>query len=123
MRRRLKVIFPIVTLALLVQFLAPIGAFRAVAQAASDPLYMATICSGMSSDQADPAPSQMPPAQHDCCAFCAGMLGGSAAIDPPVLFIILQREYREISWPEGTASVTPVRAGSNAQARAPPAFS
>ena len=49
MRRRLEVFIPIVLLSIMVQLLAPIGAFRAVAHAVSDPLYMATICSGMAS--------------------------------------------------------------------------
>ena len=47
MRRRLAVFIPIVLFSIMVQLLAPIGAFRAVAHAVSDPLYMATICSGM----------------------------------------------------------------------------
>ena len=46
MRRRLEVFIPIVLLAILVQLMAPIAAFRVVANAVSDPLYMATICSG-----------------------------------------------------------------------------
>ena len=51
MRRRLDVFIPIVLFSIMVQLLAPIGAFRAVAHAVSDPLYMATICSGMASSQ------------------------------------------------------------------------
>src|ERR1700727_248725 len=45
MRRRLEAIIPIVLLAILVQLIAPIAAFRAVAYAATDPLHMASICS------------------------------------------------------------------------------
>ena len=77
MRRRLEAFIPIVLLAILVQLMAPIAAFRVVANAVSDPLYMATICSGMASSQ---DASQTTPAktQHDganCCAFCGGGLG------------------------------------------------
>jgi len=123
MRRRLEAYIPIVMLALLVQLLAPIGAFRVVAEAASDPLYMAVICSGMS-DHADTTSSQLPPAQHDCCAFCASVLGGAAQIDPPPqVFVALQREYQKVIWLEALDPTTLVRIGSNAQARAPPAIS
>ena len=123
MRRRLEAYVPIVMLALLVQLLAPIGAFRAVAQAASDPLYMAVICSGMSSDHADTG-SQQPAAQHDCCTFCAGLQGGSAPIDPPPqAFVTLQREYQKVTWLAAVDPATLVQLGSHAQARAPPALS
>ena len=49
MRRRLEVFIPIVLLSILVQLIAPIAAFRVVAYAATDPLYMASICSEMAS--------------------------------------------------------------------------
>ncbi len=42
--RRLELFIPIVLLAVLVQLMAPIAAFRVVAYATTDPLYMATIC-------------------------------------------------------------------------------
>jgi hypothetical protein len=44
MRRRLEFYVPIVLLAVLVQLMVPIAAFRVVAYAATDPLYMASIC-------------------------------------------------------------------------------
>ena len=47
MRRRLEIFIPIVLLSVLVQLIAPISAFRVVANAVSDPLYMASICSGV----------------------------------------------------------------------------
>ena len=117
-----RVYLPLVLLALLVQLFAPIGAFRAVAQAASDPLYMAAICSGMSSDDSQPAPSR-PISHTDCCSICATGLGGPLAIDPPPLaFATLQRDYRMVVWSDAMAPAVPERTGSNAQARAPPAF-
>jgi hypothetical protein len=97
MRRRLEVFIPIVLLSIMVQLMAPIAAFRVVAYAATDPLYMASICSGMASS---PEGSQTAPAktQHsgaNCCAFCAAGYGGAAAVDPPPLvFVTVQRQYQ-----------------------------
>jgi Protein of unknown function (DUF2946) len=122
MRRRLELYIPIVLLAVMVQLFAPIAAFRAFAYAANDPLYMATICSDMSSSpdtHTDPAKRQH---QHDeCCAFCAAGHAGSLAIDAPVqIFTVLQRQYQRVSWLEAAYPEPTVRAGSNTQARAPP---
>src|SRR5580693_8314746 len=125
MRRRLEVFIPIVMLAVLVQLMAPIAAFRVVAYATSDPLYLASICSGMTSasdTQTDPAKSQH---QHgDCCAYCVGSHGGAVAVDPPpLIFVSLQRQYQQISWLEASEPMAVFRVGSNSQARAPPFFS
>jgi hypothetical protein len=125
MRRRLEVLIPIVLLAVLVQLIAPIAAFRMVAYAVSDPLYMTSICTETaSSPDAQTAPAKT---QHDhggCCAFCAADHGGAIAIDPPPLvFVSLQRHYQRISWLEAADPMPAVRVGSNAQARAPPSIS
>ena len=122
MRRRLEVFIPIVLLAVLVQLIAPIAAFRVVAYAATDPLYMASICSGAMSS---PDNTQTPPAKtHDhgnCCAFCGAGHGGSIAVDPPpLIFVSLQRHYQRVSWLEAADPISAGRVGSNAQARAPP---
>ena len=127
MRRRLEVFIPIVLFSIMVQLLAPIGAFRAVAHAVSDPLYMATICSGMASSQdaAQTTTTTVNP-QHgaNCCGFGSVGHGGAAAVDPPpLIFVVLQRQYRLIEWLEAADHLPPVRAGAHAQARAPPAFS
>ena len=126
MRRRLELFIPIVLLSILVQLFAPIAAFRAVAYAVSDPLYMASICSGMgsSADDAQTAPANPQHDSGDCCVFCAAGYGGGIAIDPPPLvFVSLQRQYQRVSWLEA-ADLTPTsRVGSNSQARAPPSFS
>jgi len=111
--RRLELYIPIVLLAVLVQLLAPIAAFRVVAYAVSDPLYMASICSGIppSSDAETDHPAQTH-SHGDCCAI---------AVDPPPLvFVTLQRQYQRISWLEAAVSKPAIRVGSNAQARAPP---
>src|SRR5687768_119387 len=125
MRRRLEAFIPIVLFSIMVQLLAPIGAFRAVAHAVSDPLYMATICSGMASAH-DASQTSTAKPQHgaNCCGFCSVSHGGAVAVDPPpLIFVILQRQYRLITWLEAAEPMPPARAGSHAQARAPPALS
>jgi Protein of unknown function (DUF2946) len=122
MRRRLETFIPIVMLAVLVQLMAPIAAFRVVAHATTDPLYLASICSGMTSAsdaRTDPAGTQH---HHgDCCAYCVGSHGGAVAVDPPpLIFVNLQRQYQQISWLEATEAIPVFRVGSNTQARAPP---
>jgi hypothetical protein len=122
MRRRLEVFIPIVLLSILVQLFAPIAAFRVVADAVADPLYMASICSEMtSSPDTQTAPAKT---QHDhgvCCVFCAVGHGGAIAVEPPPLvFVTLQRLYQRVSWLEAADPMPTVRVGSNAQARAPP---
>jgi hypothetical protein len=122
MRRRLELLIPIVLLAITVQLLAPIGAFRAFAYAVNDPLYMASICSGMgaAADDAQAAPARTQHDRGDCCAFCAGSHGGGTALQPPPVFVTLQRQYQRVSWLEAADAMPAVRVGSNAQARAPP---
>ena len=125
MRRRLEVLIPIVLLSIMVQLLAPIAAFRVFAHAVSDPLYMATICSGMASSHDDFQTNAFNPViGANCCGFCSSGHGGAVAVDPPpLIFVVLQRQYRLVAWLQAEDSMPPVRAGSHAQARAPPSFS
>jgi hypothetical protein len=122
MRRRLEVFIPIVLLSILVQLFAPIAAFRAVAYAANDPLFMASICSGMgTSEDAQTAPAKTQHDHGDCCVFCAAGHSGAIAVEPtPVILVSLQRLYQRVSWLEAADPMPAVRVGSNAQARAPP---
>ena len=125
MRRRLEAFIPIVLLAVMVQLIAPIAAFRVVANAVSDPLYMAEICSGMgSSEDAQTAPANTRHDRANCCAFCAAGYGGAVTLDPPPLvFVSLQRQYQLVSWLDSANPISTLRVGSNAQARAPPSIS
>ena len=122
MRRRLEAFVPIVLLAVLVQLLAPIAAFRVVAYATSDPLYMASICTDMASiSEAQSAPNGTQHSHGDCCAFCGAGHAVAVALDaPPLIFVTLQRRYQRISWLEDADPMPAIRVGSNAQARAPP---
>jgi hypothetical protein len=124
MRQRLENFIPIVLLAVLVQLFALIAAFRVVAYAAADPLYMASICSGMTSATDVPATPPGTAHAHGDCAFCPASHGGANALDPPrPLFVSLQRSYQLVSWLEAADPVPAIRVGSNAQARAPPQLS
>jgi Protein of unknown function (DUF2946) len=122
MRRRLDVFIRIVLLSIFVQLFAPIAAFRVVAYAVTDPLYMASICTEMvSSSVAQSAPTNTQHDHGDCCVFCAAGHGGSIAVGAPsLIFVSLQRQYQRVSWLEAVDPVPTVRVGSNAQARAPP---
>jgi Protein of unknown function (DUF2946) len=91
-RRRLEAFIPIVLLSIVVQLFAPIAAFRVVANAVNDPLYMSSICAEMSSGDARTAPANTQHDHGDCCVFCAAGHGGPFAIDPPsLIFVSLQR--------------------------------
>jgi Protein of unknown function (DUF2946) len=121
-RQRLEVVIPIVLLSILVQLFAPIAAFRAVAYAVNDPLYMASICSEMpSADNGQMTPAKTKHAPGDCCVFCAaGHCGGFAVEPPPLIFVSLQDYYQRVSWLAAADPMPTVRVGSNTKARAPP---
>jgi hypothetical protein len=122
MRRRVEVFIPIVLLSILVQLFAPIAAFRVVAYAVTDPLYMASICTDMeASPDAQTAPANTKHDHGDCCVFCAAGHGGSITVPTPsLIFVSLQRRYQRVSWLEAADPMPTIRVGSNAQARAPP---
>jgi Protein of unknown function (DUF2946) len=124
-RRRLEIFIPILLLAVLVQLFAPIAAFRVVAYATTDPLYLASICSDMTSaSDTQTAPAKTPHSHAGCCAFCGAGHGGAVALDTPSqIFVHLQRQYQLVSWLEAAGPMPAVRVGSNTQARAPPTIS
>jgi hypothetical protein len=124
MRRRLKSYIPVLLFAVVLQWIAPIGAFAAVAHAVADPLAMASICSETTTAAGDAAPSHAPVAHAHCCAFCAAVHGATVAIEPPMpVFVTLQRRYQRVVWLASIDVAPAIRSGSNSKARAPPIFS
>ncbi|KIZ37362.1 MULTISPECIES: DUF2946 family protein [Rhodopseudomonas] len=121
MRPRFRQLMPIVAIALLVQLLSPIGAFRVVALSVSDPLAVISICSGRAGTQDSSGLPAGPHGDGSCCAICAAGLGGPPVPNgAPFSFVTLQRQYQTVVWRERIAAPTADRVGSNAQARGPP---
>ncbi len=124
MRRRLKNFLPIVLIALVVQIFAPIGACWAASIAASDPLAAAVICHGNAGPGADQNDQTGHRAHEGCCSVCSVLQTG-APVDVPqtaeAIGIISRTE--RVVWVEFTPDRFGSRAGSHAQARAPPAIS
>ena len=126
MRRRLKNFLPIVLIALVVQIFAPIGACWAASIAASDPLAVAVICHGnaastSTSQQSDRTGHR---AHDGCCSVCS-VLSTGAPVDVPqtAQAISVDRPHARVVWIEFTPDRFGSRAGSHAQARAPPSIS
>lgn len=122
MRRRLGCFVPVVLLSMWVQLLAPVGAFRAFALAVSDPLAMATICSGMTAPE--DASGTAAPHGANCCGFCSIGHANAVALDhPPAIHVVLQQQFSLVAWLEAELPSPPTLLGSHAQARAPPSIS
>jgi hypothetical protein len=121
MRRRLGKFLPIVLIAVLVQIFAPIGATWAASIAASDPLHAAVICHGNAASV--PGDQSGQPRAHDCCSVCnvvhtGGPVGASqATVATP------WRHAERVAWLDAAPDLFSSRAGSHAQARAPPSIS
>jgi hypothetical protein len=122
MRRRLQKFLPIVLIALVVQILAPIAACWAAGIAVSDPLGSAFICH----DNSASTPSQSDQggdhrAHNGACAICC-IAQAAAAIDTPQQAAVAapHNEPEHVVWRDQTPEQPGARAGSNAQARAPP---
>jgi hypothetical protein len=124
MHRRLKTLLPVVLLALVVQILAPIGACWAASIAASDPLARAVICHGNGGSDAGQADQTSNRAHDGCCAVCSVLQTG-VPIDTPQIAaaIAIERDHARVVWIEFTPDRIASRAGSHAQARAPPTIS
>jgi hypothetical protein len=124
MRKRLKNFLPIILIALVVQIFAPIGACWAASIAASDPLAAAVICHG-NANAATGQPDQTGHRAHDgCCSVCS-VLHTGAPVDVPQIAQAISFERRQsgIVWVAYTPDRFGARAGSHAQARAPPSIS
>ena len=123
MRRRLKNFLPIALIALVVQIFAPIGACWAASIAAPDPLAAAVICHG----------NAAPGGQNDqtghrthegCCSVCSVLQTGAPVDVPQTAEAIgIIGQTARVVWVEFTPERFGSRAGSHAQARAPPAIS
>jgi Protein of unknown function (DUF2946) len=122
MRRRLRNFLPIVLLALVVQILAPIGACFAASIAASDPLHAVEICSGAATSQSDQSGGSHRAHDGACSICCVAYTGGSLDT-PQAAFTTPYRDAGRVVWLDSPPDLFGSRAGSHAQARAPPSIS
>jgi hypothetical protein len=124
MRARLKRFLPIELLVLLVQIFAPIGACWAASIAASDPLAAAVICHGNGASQDGPSDQTGHRANDGCCSVCSVLQTG-APVDVPQIAAAttFDSPAARVVWTEFTPARFASRAGSHAQARAPPTVS
>jgi Protein of unknown function (DUF2946) len=120
MRERFQKFLPIILIALVVQILAPIGATWAAAIAAGDPLSAAPICHG--GQESVPAHDNRNGRAHDgaCSVCCAAQAGASLDTPKAATTVVLTRVAGRVIWRDEAADALPARAGSHAQARAPP---
>ncbi|WP_108516226.1 DUF2946 domain-containing protein [Bradyrhizobium algeriense] len=123
MRRRLKNFLPIVLIALVVQIFAPIGACWAASIAASDPLAGAVICHGNGAPGAGQTDQTGHRAHDGCCSVCSVLQTGAPVDVPQTAAIDVDRVAERVAWFDFAFRLTNARAGSHAQARAPPAIS
>jgi len=124
MRRRLKNFLPIVLIALVVQIFAPIGATWAASIAASDPLAAAVICHGNGGATPGQTDQTGHRAHNGCCSVCSVLQTGAPVDGPQAAAIIaIDRPVERVVWIAYTPDRFGARAGSHAQARAPPAIS
>jgi hypothetical protein len=118
MRRRLRKFLPIVLIAVLVQIFAPIGATWAASIVASDPLHAAAICHGDAASVPNDQSGQ--PRAHDCCSVCNVVHTGGPVDAPQATVATLYRRAARVAWLDMAPDLFSSRAGSHAQARAPP---
>ena len=125
MRRRLRNFLPIVLLALVVQILAPIGACLAASVAASDPLHAAAICAGGAdtNGQSDQSGGGSHRAHDGSCSFCCVAHAGGSLDTPQAAVTTPYRQAARVVWLDSPPDLFGSRAGSHAQARAPPSIS
>lgn len=123
MQRRLGRFLPIVMLAMLVQFLAPIGASWAFGFAASDPLHLAGICSSATDSAGAGGDTDQHQISTSCCKLCCVAQSATPPSDPQAAFVKLLREAERVDWHESLAGRPGPIVNSQAQARAPPAIS
>ena len=120
MRRRLGKFLPIVLIAVLAQIFAPIGATWAASIAASDPLRAAAICHGNAASVPNPSEQSGQPRGHDCCSICNVVHTGGPVDTPQDAVVTPWRHAISVAWHDTAPDLFHSRAGSHAQARAPP---
>jgi hypothetical protein len=120
MRRRLRRVIPIFAVALLVQLLAPIGAFRFVATAIADPAAVAPRCAAMAAQQDNPSDS-LPSQDGSCCAICAVGLGSAPVPAAQPQDFVVARPYQTVVWNPADQPALRGHRAIHAQARGPPA--
>jgi len=124
MRRRLRRFLPIVLIALAVQIFAPIGACWAASIAASDPLQTAVICHSDTASAQGHTGQTDPTGQHrahdGCCSVCSVLHTGAPVDAPQTAVTTPCHQPARVVWLDSTPDLFGSRAGSHAQARAPP---
>jgi hypothetical protein len=128
MRRRLQKFLPIVLIALAVQILAPIAACWAAGIAASDPLGSVLGPAVICHDNSAAAPAQSDQggdhrAHNGACSICC-IAQAATSIDTPQQAVVTapRRLPERVVWRDQAVEQPGARAGSNAQARAPPSL-
>jgi hypothetical protein len=121
--RRLKNFLPIVLIALAVQIFAPIGACWAATIAASDPLAGAVICHGNAEPDSGQTDQTGHRAHDGCCSVCSVLQTGVPVDVPQTMATDIERVAEQVAWFDFAFRLTNARAGSHAQARAPPSIS
>jgi hypothetical protein len=121
MRARLRKFLPIVLIALVVQIFAPIGATWAVSIAVSDPVHAAVICHSDAASAPDQTGQTGQHRAHDGCCSACSLLHAGAPVDAPQAAVTTPYLMSErVVWFDRVPDLFGSRAGSHAQARAPP---
>src|SRR5262249_26362878 len=121
MRRRFQKFLPIILIALVVQILAPIGVTWAAAIAAGDPLSAAPICHGGQDGLPSHSDHSGGRAHDGACSVCCIAQAGASLDTPETAAVAVPcRVAARVIWRDEAPDFSPARAGSNAQARAPP---
>jgi hypothetical protein len=124
MRRRLRKFLPIVMIALMVQILAPIAACWAAGFALSDPLAATVICRDNSAQTNRGGDQTGGHHAHDgSCSLCCAAHAIASADTPQATVAAPHRPALRVIWRAATLTLPGCRAGSHAQARAPPSIS
>src|SRR6266478_184874 len=127
MRRRLRNFFAIFLLGLTVQIFATFGSCWEACIAGCDPLHAAIICHGDTASaqrQTNPTdPTGQQRAHDGCCSACSVLHTGAPVDTPQTAVAVPFHQPERVVWLDSTPDLFGSRAGSHAQARAPPPIS